>query len=172
MRLVGQREGRGAARHPRALPAFLGPHRLDRNRTLWGGFVIEAPDGACIYFAGDSDWCPHFAEIGRRFPRIDLALLPIGAYAPRWFMRTQHMDPEEAVRAHLACGARASLAMQFGTFFRLTDEPIDEPASLLRDAMARHGVAPGAFRVPGFGETLLFDAPRNIQKSCRAASVT
>lgn len=136
------------AQHFSARTAF------DRNRALWGGFVIEAPDGGCVYFAGDSGWCPHFAEIGRRFPRIDLALLPIGAYAPRWFMRTQHMDPEEAVRAHLACGARASLAMHFGTFFRLTDEPIDEPAALLEAAKARHGVAARAFRVPGFGETI------------------
>jgi L-ascorbate metabolism protein UlaG (beta-lactamase superfamily) len=128
----------------------------DRNRALWGGFVIQAPDGTTVYFAGDSGWCPHFAEIGRRFPGIHLALMPIGAYAPRWFMRTQHMDPEEAVQAHLACGARASLAMHFGTFFRLTDEPIDEPARLLEAAKARHGVAPEAFRVPGFGETLVF----------------
>lgn len=128
---------------------------FDRNRALWGGFVIQAPDGATVYFAGDSGWCPHFSEIGRHFERIDLALIPIGAYAPRWFMRTQHMDPEEAVRAHLACGARASLAMHFGTFFRLTDEPIDEPAALLEAAKALHGVAPGAFRVPGFGETLV-----------------
>jgi L-ascorbate metabolism protein UlaG (beta-lactamase superfamily) len=156
MEVAGLRVTYVPSQHFSARTAF------DRNRALWGGFVIEAADGACIYFAGDSGWCPHFTEIGRRFPRIDLALLPIGAYAPRWFMRTQHMDPEEAVRAHLACGARASLAMHFGTFFRLTDEPIDEPAALLRDAMARHGVAPGAFRVPGFGETLLFDAPRNI----------
>lgn len=144
------------AQHFSARTAF------DRNRALWGGFVIQAPDGATVYFAGDSGWCPHFAEIGRRFPRIDLALVPIGAYAPRWFMRTQHMDPAEAVRAHLACGARASLAMHFGTFFRLTDEPIDEPGSLLREAMARHGVAPEAFRLPGFGETIQFDRPRNI----------
>ena len=72
----------------------------DRNRCLWGGFVIEVR-GAVVYFAGDSGYCPHFAEIGRRFPRIDLALLPIGAYEPRWFTRRNHVDPQEAVRAHL-----------------------------------------------------------------------
>ena len=55
----------------------------DRNRSLWGGFVVEAEDGAAAYFAGDSGWCPHFAEIGARFPRLGLALLPIGAYEPR-----------------------------------------------------------------------------------------
>lgn len=127
----------------------------DRNHALWGGFILQAPDGACVYFAGDSGWCPHFAEIGRRFPRIDLALMPIGAYAPRWFMSTQHMDPEEAVRAHLACGARTSLAMHFGTFAGLTDEPIDEPAARLEAAKAQHGVAAEAFRVPGFGATVV-----------------
>ncbi|MDP3415579.1 MBL fold metallo-hydrolase [Falsiroseomonas sp.] len=131
---------------------------FDRNRALWGGFVIQAPDGATVYFMGDTGWCPHPAEIGRRFGRIDLALIPVGAYAPRWFMQTQHMDPDEAVQAHIACGARASLAMHFGTFFRLTDEPIDEPAELLEAAKARHGVAQQAFRVPGFGQTLIYPA--------------
>ncbi|MGK7860968.1 MBL fold metallo-hydrolase [Falsiroseomonas sp. E2-1-a4] len=131
---------------------------FDRNRALWGGFIIQAPDGATVYFAGDSGWCPHFTEISRRFPRIDLALMPVGAYAPRWFMQTQHMNPDEAVQAHIACGAQTSLAMHFGTFFRLTDEPIDQPAALLEAAKARHGVAPDAFRVPGFGQTLVYPA--------------
>ncbi|NKC33925.1 MBL fold metallo-hydrolase [Roseomonas sp. BU-1] len=134
---------------------------FDRNRALWGGFVIQAPDGATVYFAGDSGWCPHFAEVGRRFGRIDLALLPIGAYAPRWFMQTQHMDPEEAVRAHLACGARASLGMHFGTFAGLTDEAMEEPATRLAEARTRHGVTPEAFRVPGFGETVLVQPAAN-----------
>jgi L-ascorbate metabolism protein UlaG (beta-lactamase superfamily) len=123
----------------------------DRNRSLWGGFVIEA-GGAVVYFAGDSGYCPHFAEIGQRFPRIDLALLPIGAYEPRWFMRQQHMNPEEAVRAHLDLRARRSLGMHFGTF-QLTDEAIDAPVLALRDARAREGVAEAAFDVLGFGET-------------------
>jgi L-ascorbate metabolism protein UlaG (beta-lactamase superfamily) len=105
-----------------------------------------------VYFAGDSGYCPHFAEIGRRFPRIDLALLPIGAYEPRWFMRQQHVNPEEAVRAHLDLGARHSLAMHFGTF-QLTDEAIDAPVQALRQAQAAAGVAEHSFDVLGFGET-------------------
>lgn len=125
----------------------------DRNRSLWGGFVIEAA-GACLYFAGDSGWCPWFAEIGRRFPRIDLALLPIGAYAPRFFMRTQHMDPEEAVMAHRALGARRSIGMHFGTFAGLTDEPIEEPEARLAAAKAAQGVAEEAFVTLPFGATL------------------
>jgi L-ascorbate metabolism protein UlaG (beta-lactamase superfamily) len=123
----------------------------DRNRCLWGGFVVEA-GGAVVYFAGDSGYCPHFAEIGRKFPRIDLALLPIGAYEPRWFMRQQHVDPEEAVRAHLDLGARRSLGMHFGTF-QLTEEAIDAPVLALREARTQAGVAEVDFDVLAFGET-------------------
>jgi L-ascorbate metabolism protein UlaG (beta-lactamase superfamily) len=126
----------------------------DRNRCLWGGFVVEA-GGATVYFAGDTGYSPHFAEIGRRFPRIDLALLPIGAYEPRWFMRQQHVDPEEAVRAHLDLGVRRSLGMHFGTF-QLTDEAIDAPAQALQGARASAGVAEQAFDLLGFGETREF----------------
>jgi L-ascorbate metabolism protein UlaG (beta-lactamase superfamily) len=123
----------------------------DRNRCLWGGFVIEA-GGAVVYFAGDSGYCPHFAEISGRFPRIDLALLPIGAYEPRWFTRKHHVDPEEAVRAHLDLKPRRSLGMHFGTF-QLTDEAIDAPVLALRQALAQASVAEQEFDVLAFGET-------------------
>ncbi len=123
----------------------------DRNRSLWGGFVIEVA-GAVVYFAGDSGYCPYFAEIGRRFPRIDLALLPIGAYEPRWFMRPQHLDPAEAMRAHVDLRPRRSLGMHFGTF-QLTDEAIDAPLLALREARAREAVAEHEFAVLAFGET-------------------
>jgi L-ascorbate metabolism protein UlaG (beta-lactamase superfamily) len=123
----------------------------DRNRCLWGGFVVEA-GGAVIYFAGDSGYCPHFAEIADRFPRIDLALLPIGAYEPRWFMRPRHVNPEEAVQAHRDLRPRRSLGMHFGTF-QLTDEAFDAPVLALRQAQARAGVAETAFDVLAFGET-------------------
>jgi len=123
----------------------------DRDRCLWGGFIVETKAGA-VYFAGDSGYGPHFAEIGRRFPRIDLALLPIGAYEPRWFMRQNHVDPSEAVRAHLDLGPRRSLGMHFGTF-QLTDEAIDAPVEALRDARVQAGVAAVDFDVLAFGET-------------------
>jgi L-ascorbate metabolism protein UlaG (beta-lactamase superfamily) len=128
----------------------------DRNRCLWGGFVIEV-GAAVVYFAGDSGYCPHFAEIGHRFPRIDLALLPIGAYEPRWFMRQHHMNPEEAVRAHLDLKAHRSLGMHFGTF-QLTDEAIDAPISALRKAQADAGVGLSDFDVLAFGETREYPA--------------
>lgn len=123
----------------------------DRNRSLWGGFVVEAA-GATVYFAGDSGYCPHFAEIGQLFPRIDLALLPIGAYEPRWFMRQQHVNPEEAVRAHQDLRPRRSLGMHFGTF-QLTDEGIDAPVRALRQARAQAGIPEADFDVLRFGET-------------------
>jgi L-ascorbate metabolism protein UlaG (beta-lactamase superfamily) len=125
----------------------------DRNQTLWCGFVVSV-DGMTIYFAGDSGYSPQFAEIGARVPSIDVALLPIGAYEPRWFMQPMHMNPEEAVRAHLDVRARASIGMHFGTF-QLTDEGIDQPLRALERARDAAGVTAGAFRVLGFGETLV-----------------
>ena len=125
---------------------------FDRNHSLWGGFVIQA-GAATVYFAADTGWCPHFAEIGRAFPRIDLALLPIGAYEPRWFMRTQHMDPGEAVQAHQALGARRSIGMHFGTFAGLTDEAIDGPETWLAEARAEAGLSEDSFTTLPFGAT-------------------
>jgi L-ascorbate metabolism protein UlaG (beta-lactamase superfamily) len=128
----------------------------DRNRSLWGGFVIEA-GGAVVYFAGDAGYCPYFTEIGRRFPRIDLALLPIGAYEPRWFMHTHHVNPAEAVRAHLELKARRSIGMHFGTF-QLADEAVDAPVLALHEARVAAGVAEDDFDVLAFGETREFKA--------------
>jgi len=107
----------------------------DRNRTLWGGYVIDA-GGKRAYFAGDTGYPAAFAEIGRRFPGIDWALLPIGAYAPRWFMHPQHMAPEEAAQAFRDLGAKELLPIHWATF-RLSDEPMDEPPRLLYEAMGR-----------------------------------
>jgi L-ascorbate metabolism protein UlaG (beta-lactamase superfamily) len=124
----------------------------DRTRTLWGGFFLRTPHGS-VYFAGDSGWGPHFAEIKERVGAPDLALLPIGAYEPRWFMESVHMNPDEAVRAHLALEARRSVGMHFGTF-QLTDEGIDAPLHDLAVARSAHGMAEEEFRVPEFGETI------------------
>jgi L-ascorbate metabolism protein UlaG (beta-lactamase superfamily) len=125
----------------------------DRNRTLWAGFIVES-GGATVYFAGDTGYSPAFEEIGRRFPRIDLALIPIGAYEPRWFMEPVHVNPEEAVRVHRDVGARRSIGMHFGTF-QLTDEGIDEPVAALSRARAAADLSEGAFGVLDFGETVM-----------------
>jgi L-ascorbate metabolism protein UlaG (beta-lactamase superfamily) len=102
---------------------------FDRNRTLWCGYVIEAA-GRVVYFAGDTAFGDHFAYIRERFGAPHLALLPIGAYEPRWFMSRVHMGPDEAVRAHQILGAQASIAIHHGTF-QLGDESIDTPKRVL-----------------------------------------
>jgi N-acyl-phosphatidylethanolamine-hydrolysing phospholipase D len=119
---------------------FSGRGLGDRDTTLWGGFVISA-GGWRVFFAGDSGLHPEFGEIARRLGPFDLALVPIGAYEPRWFMRPVHMNPEDAVTAALAIGAPVTVGMHWGTF-RLTDEPIDEPPRRAVGAWAAR-VAPG-----------------------------
>ena len=111
----------------------------DENQSLWGGYVIDAGQTR-VYFAGDTAWPAEFSEIGRRFPHIDYAILPIGAYAPRWFMRSQHIDPVEAAKAFRELGAKWLVPVHWGTF-RLSDEPMDEPPRLLRRALGREGVS-------------------------------
>jgi L-ascorbate metabolism protein UlaG (beta-lactamase superfamily) len=125
---------------------------FDRNRALWGGFVVVA-GGARIYFAGDTASAPFFRSIRQRLGSIDLALLPIGAYEPRWFMQAVHMNPAEAVQAHLDIEASQSVGMHFGTF-QLTVEGIDEPLRALEAACREHAVPPAQFRTLPFGESL------------------
>lgn len=100
--------------------------------------MLTVPGDLRVYHAGDSAYGPFFAEIGSRFPGIDVAMLPIGAYAPRWFMRNMHMDPEEAVQACQDLGARVMVPMHWGTFW-LSREPVLEPIQRTRAAWARTG---------------------------------
>jgi L-ascorbate metabolism protein UlaG (beta-lactamase superfamily) len=103
----------------------------DRNRRLWGGFVVRGKEGA-VYHAGDTAFREQvFRAIADKCPGIDWAMLPIGAYDPQWFMQPQHMGPEEAGRAWELLGAKNLLAMHWGTF-KLTDEPMGEPPERLR----------------------------------------
>ncbi|GAA2589695.1 MBL fold metallo-hydrolase [Streptomyces tubercidicus] len=110
----------------------------DTCRTLWGGWLLTAPDGRRIHFAGDTGYGHWFEEIGRRHPGIDLALLPIGAYDPRWMLRPVHTDPEEAVKACQDLGARALAPMHWSTFL-LSGEPPLEPLHRVRAAWATTG---------------------------------
>ena len=96
---------------------------FDRNKTLWCGYVISSVNGN-VYFAGDTAFGDHFSQIRERFGSLRLALLPIGAYEPRWFMSPIHMAPEEAVRAHEVLGSGTSIAIHHGTF-QLGDDGID-----------------------------------------------
>jgi L-ascorbate metabolism protein UlaG (beta-lactamase superfamily) len=119
---------------------------LDRNRTLWCGYMIEAAD-RFVYFAGDTAFGDHFARIRERFGVPRLALLPIGAYEPHWFMSPVHMSPDDAVRAHHILGAQTSIAIHHGTF-QLTDESLDTPRQALREC------APDSFLVLHNGRSL------------------
>jgi L-ascorbate metabolism protein UlaG (beta-lactamase superfamily) len=112
----------------------------DRNMALWASFVIETPGGR-IYFVADSGYGDgHYFRSARiNHGPFKLAILPIGAYEPRWFMRDHHMNPVEAVQALIDCGAEIALAHHYGTF-QLTDEAIDAPLLALEEALNKTGI--------------------------------
>ncbi|MGA8224734.1 MAG: MBL fold metallo-hydrolase [Candidatus Acidiferrales bacterium] len=128
-----------------AVPArhFSGRSLRDRNRTLWSGYVIEGPSGA-VCFAGDSGYGSHFCEIREHFPNLRLALIPIGAFRPQWFMGPVHMSPQEAVRAHQELGTASSIGIHFGTF-HLADDGEDEPVLELQRTLEAAGIPPSRF---------------------------
>jgi len=127
----------------------------DRNTRLWGGYVVSTRAGR-IYFAGDTGDGPQFDEIGKRFGSFELAVLPIGAYLPRWFMHPQHIGPDEAIAAARRLNAKTSMAIHWGTF-RLADDGYREAPDSLLATLARDPKAPdfrvveigGAVAVPG-----------------------
>jgi len=116
---------------------------FDQMASLWGSFVLETSAGR-IYFAGDSGYSPHFKEQGDKWGPFTLALLPIGAYEPRWFMADIHLNPEEAVKAHKELRSEQSLAIHYG-IFQLTYEGIDAPLEDLRAALNQQGLDSAAF---------------------------
>ena len=130
----------------------------DRNRSLWCGWVMHAPVADHgkpfrFYFAGDTGYGEWLGEIGARLGPFDLAALPIGAYAPRWFMHGQHVDPAEAVRLHRELKSALSLPIHWGTF-ELADDALDEPPRLLAEALREQGVASAAFPLLRIGARL------------------
>ena len=118
----------------------------DRNKALWASFVIETPAGR-IYHVADSGYGDgtHFREARDRYGPFRLAILPIGAYEPRWFMRDMHMNPPEAIQAFVTVGAELGMAHHYGTF-QLTDEAIDAPIRALDEARVNEGIGPERFR--------------------------
>jgi N-acyl-phosphatidylethanolamine-hydrolysing phospholipase D len=136
------------------VPAQHGSGRtpFDRDRSHWCGWVLQSSKRT-IYFAGDTGYSPSFTEIGERFGGFDLAMLPIGAYQPRWLMKPVHLNPRDAVQAHLDLKSRLSIACHWGTF-KLTDEPLSEPPALLARELALKQVDPADFRVMRVGETI------------------
>jgi len=124
----------------------------DLCRTLWGGFVLQIDKLAPIYFAGDTGYGTFFNPIFKKFGPIGLAMLPIGAYEPRWFMKPVHMNPEEAVKGLLELQARHAIGIHFGTF-QLSDEAIDDPVKDLKKALVEHKVDPKQFEALHNGES-------------------
>lgn len=129
----------------------------DRNKALWGGFWIQN-GGQSVFFAGDTGYADHFLEIKKRLGKPTLSLLPIGAYEPRWFMRDQHMNPEDAVQAHLDLETEKSIAIHWGTW-PLTYEGMAEPVTQLRQALEKLSVSPDQFLVLENGEHLAIRSP-------------
>ena len=132
----------------------------DQLKTLWGGFALLSPK-LQVFYSGDTGYSRDFADIRSRLASrqgeargggFDLALLPIGAYEPRWFMKDQHVNPEESVRIHRDLHAKRSLGVHWGTF-ELTDEALDQPPKDLATARKAQGVADEAFFTLAIGET-------------------
>jgi len=124
----------------------------DRNETLWGGWVFKSP-AAKVFFAGDTGYSRDFAEIGARFDGFDLALIPVGAYEPRWFMKEQHVNPEEAIQVHFDLKSKRSVGIHWGSF-ELTNEDLDQPIIDLGRALKKFNVSSDEFRLLRHGETM------------------
>jgi N-acyl-phosphatidylethanolamine-hydrolysing phospholipase D len=133
----------------------------DRRATLWGGYALFAPDFQ-LYFSGDTGYSQDFLDTQKYFAArqtaalgggFDMALIAVGAYAPRWFMKEQHVNPEEAVQIHLDLQAKRSIGVHWGTF-DLTDESLDQPPKDLAIARAAKKLPKEAFDVMAIGQTL------------------
>lgn len=123
----------------------------DRHATLWGGFVVES-DGFKMFYSGDTGYSQDFKDIFAKFGGFDFAQIAVGCYEPRWFMKSQHVNEEEAVQIHKDIGSKLSMGVHWGTF-RLCDDPIDAPIDNLPKAREKLGVKPEEFVLFGLGET-------------------
>ena len=147
---------------------------VDRSQTLWGGFAVFAPDFHW-YFSGDTGYSKDFADTQARFASrhqtaqgggFDLALLPVGAYQPRWFLTEQHINPEEAVKIHRDLQAKRSVGIHWGTF-ELTDESLDQPPKDLAAAAKVQGLKDDEFSVMAIGETRTLPARQSTQSTAK-----
>lgn len=126
---------------------------FDRNETLWASYVVSAA-GYRFLFIGDTGYSRDYAALGDKYGGFDLAAIPIGAYAPRWFMKEAHINPAEAVQIFQDLRARRAVATHWGVF-PLTNEPMDEPPRKLREALAAAGISEAQFSVWQHGESRL-----------------
>ncbi|KAI9014705.1 beta-lactamase superfamily domain-containing protein [Gaertneriomyces semiglobifer] len=131
---------------------WSGRHFFDVNRSLWSSFVVKGPT-VSFFHCGDTGYCTAFKEIGKRYGPITLAALPIGAYEPRWFLRHQHVDPDEACQIHTDLNASYSIGVHWGTFM-MSDEHYLDPPKHLEDSRFRRGLAEGEVFTSKIGETI------------------
>lgn len=154
---------RGQTLKVTATPAqhFSGRGLFDRNQRLWSSWLLRW-DSYSVWFGGDTGYNKvQFKEIGERFPDIDLGIIPIGAYAPRWFMGTVHVDPAEAVQIHQDIGAQHSFGIHWGAFM-LSAEPADQAVELLTAAVAESRLAVQEFSTYAIGETRRYPIVREV----------
>ena len=142
---------------------FSGRGLFDRNQTLWCGYVLHTSIGN-IYFAGDTGYGDFLKDIGNRFGPLHTAFIPIGAYRPRWFMKSIHLSPDDAVIAHQDLQSKQSIGMHFGTF-PMADDGMEEPVEDLREALAKHGISEEEFSVMPVGKTRVIQSRKEINKS-------
>jgi L-ascorbate metabolism protein UlaG (beta-lactamase superfamily) len=132
----------------------------DANQTLWGGWVVEG-EGLKLIHTGDTGYSKDFRDIGDRLGSFDMAFIPIGAYAPRWFMKVMHVDVPEAVQIRADLRAARAIGMHWGTFEGLTDEPVDEPRGCSLVSAKSGGLSQAEFDVMKIGET------RRLEKAAK-----
>jgi L-ascorbate metabolism protein UlaG (beta-lactamase superfamily) len=142
---------KGATFQPTPVQHWSKRSAFDRNKTLWAGWFTQWQDFS-FYFAGDTGYSDDFKDVSKRLGRPDLAAIPIGAYEPRKFMKSSHINPEEAVKVFEDLDAKYAIAVHWGTF-KLTLEKMDEPPRKLEQALESSGVSKTRFRVLQHGES-------------------
>ncbi len=126
---------------------------FNTNKTLWCGWVLETANYKC-FFCGDTGYSKDFSVIQKKFVNMDLSLIPIGAYAPRWFMKDHHCNVEEAIQIHKDLKSKKSVAMHWGTF-QLTDEPMNEPPKMLKSLSLKKKLSKNEFVIMKHGKTIM-----------------
>ncbi|KAJ3086794.1 hypothetical protein HK102_012461 [Quaeritorhiza haematococci] len=132
---------------------WSGRHVFDTNASLWCSFLVKGPTSS-FFHCGDTGYCSVFKEIGRRYGPVTLAALPIGSYEPRWYMKHQHVDPQEAVQIHIDLAAQHSIGVHWGTFM-MSDEHYLDPPFALDLARRERGLAPSEVFVTKLGATIV-----------------
>ena len=122
----------------------------DENKRLWGAFVIQSIDKT-IYFGGDTGYDNHFKELKQLFPKVNMAIIGIGAYKPEWFMHPNHVSPQDAVKGFNDTGAEIFIPMHYGTF-DISDEPVGEPLRIVQQLELENKIR-GKLKVLGLGES-------------------